>query len=299
MNSRASNCLAARELRTQGKLRWQVGGMTGEDEPKLAGAFFLGPPLPLLGRLYALAEFRGQEIRLVALSPKTGELEWSQQLAVVEAPVGNDGFRRNAGATPSFADGVLVCPTSAGAVVGMDLTTRSLLWGYQYPRVQQYAGDRFVNARLAIYPGTERRSNERWTDATVTIAEGRVLVTPVETDQLYCLSLSDGKELWKRDRAGTVYVACIHDGRAILVGRNSVSAVTMEDSKKAWTADLELPPHSLPSGRGFYSGDHYYLPLTSGEVAKIDLRAGKIVEQSKSRSGAIPGNLVAYRGSVL
>lgn len=299
MNSRASNCLAARELRTQGKLRWQVGGMTGEDEPKLAGAFFLGPPLPLLGRLYALAEFRGQEIRLVALSPKTGELEWSQQLAVVEAPVGNDGFRRNAGATPSFADGVLVCPTSAGAVVGMDLTTRSLLWGYQYPRVQQYAGDRFVNARLAIYPGTERRSNERWTDATVTIAEGRVLVTPVETDQLYCLSLSDGKELWKRDRAGTVYVACIHDGRAILVGRNSVSAVTMEDGKKAWTADLELPPHSLPSGRGFYSGDHYYLPLTSGEVAKIDLRAGKIVEQSKSRSGAIPGNLVAYRGSVL
>ena len=48
-NSRGTNRLAARELRTQGKLKWEVGGLTGEDEPKLAGAFFLGPPLPLAG----------------------------------------------------------------------------------------------------------------------------------------------------------------------------------------------------------------------------------------------------------
>ena len=49
--ARGTNRLAARELRTQGKLKWEVGGVTGEDEPKLAGAFFLGPPLPLLGSL--------------------------------------------------------------------------------------------------------------------------------------------------------------------------------------------------------------------------------------------------------
>ena len=65
VNTRGTNRLAARELRTQGKLKWEVGGVTGEDEPKLAGAFFLGPPLPLLGNLYALAEMKGQEIRLV------------------------------------------------------------------------------------------------------------------------------------------------------------------------------------------------------------------------------------------
>lgn len=298
MASRGTNCLAARELRTQGKLRWQVGGMTGEDEPKLAGAFFLGPPLPLLGRLYALAEFRGQEIRLVVLSPETGALEWSQQLAVVETGVANDSSRRNAGASPSFADGVLVCPTSAGAIVGLDLTTRSLLWGYQYPRVQQYTGDPFAN-RLSVYPGTERRNNERWTDATITIANGRALVTPVETDQLYCLSLVDGKELWKRNRGTTIYVACVHDEHAILVGRNSVVAVHMTDGKPAWPAEITLPPHSLPSGRGFRSGDSYYLPLTSGEVARIDLRSGKLEDRARSRGGIIPGNLVAYRGSIL
>ena len=71
-NLRGTNRLAVRDLRTQGKLKWEVGGLTGEDEPKLAGAFFLGPPLPLLGSLYVLAELKGQEVRLMVLSAKTG-----------------------------------------------------------------------------------------------------------------------------------------------------------------------------------------------------------------------------------
>ncbi len=299
VNSRGTNRLAARELRTQGKLKWEVGGVTGEDEPKLAGAFFLGPPLPLLGHLYVLAEMRGQEIRLLSLAPATGALEWSQQLAVVEQSVTSDGLRRNAGAMPSFADGVLVCPTSAGAVVGIDLTTRSLLWGYQYPRATQYSAERFVNGRLPAYLGSERRGNERWSDATVTVSGGRVLVTPVETDQLYCLNLADGKELWKQNRGSNLYVGCVHRDRVVLIGRNSVSAIRLADGERAWPGDMELPAGSLPSGRGFYSGNFYYLPLTSAEVAKIDLDSGTIEERARSRSGTIPGNLVCYQGSII
>ncbi len=231
VNSRSTNRLAARELRTQGKLKWEVGGVDGGDEPKLAGAFFLGPPLPLLGQLFALAEIREQEIRLVVLSTETGALAWSQQLAVVDPSVTHDSYRRNAGATPSFADGVLVCPTSAGAVVAVDLATRSLDWGYQYPRFQQDAPDRFNAVRFAIYPGSERRTNEHWVDATITIADGRVIVTPVESDQIYCLDLASGKELWKRNRDDSLYVACIHDGRVVLVGRDKI--VALEASPRA------------------------------------------------------------------
>ena len=136
------NRLAARELKTEGKLKWEVGGPNGEDEPKLAEAFFLGPPLALQGRLYAMAEMKGQEIRLVVLSAKTGKLDWSQQLCVVEQNISQDPERRSGGASPSFSDGVLVCPTSAGAIVAVDLTSRSLLWGYQYPRGQQIGNHR-------------------------------------------------------------------------------------------------------------------------------------------------------------
>ncbi len=295
--TRNMNRLAARELRTQGKLKWEVGGATGDDEPKLAGAFFLGPPLPLLGHLYALAELKGQEIRLVVLSAKTGALEWSQQLAVVEGTITTDATRRNAGVTPSFADGVLVCPTSAGAVVAIDSATHSLLWGYQYPRVQQTM-DRFNAVRLSIYPGTERHANEHWVDGSVTISDGHVLLTPVESDQIYCLRLSDGKEVWKQNRGSNLYVACVHRGNVVLVGRNSISAIHLADGQPVWKS-AELPSGALPSGRGFYSGDHYYLPLTTAEVAKFNLQTGQLQQTAKSRSGTIPGNLVCFRGSII
>ena len=108
------NKLTAVELRTQGKLKWVIGGQLGEDEPQLAGAFFLGPPLPLQDKLYVLAEIK-QEIKLCVLDAKTGHLDWSQQVAVVEQNIQMDPYRRLAGCTPSFADGVLVCSTTAGA----------------------------------------------------------------------------------------------------------------------------------------------------------------------------------------
>ena len=105
--------------------------MTGEDEPDLAGGFFLGPPLPLMGQLFVLAELKG-EIRLLALDATNGKLLWFQQIAhVAELTIDRDTNRRLSGATPSFDDGILVCPTAAGACVGIDLATRSLLWGYQ------------------------------------------------------------------------------------------------------------------------------------------------------------------------
>ncbi len=47
------------------------------------------------------------------------------------------------------------------------------------------------------------------------------------------------------------------------------------------------------------SGSHYFLPLSSAEVASIDVPAGKIVARAKSRKGIIPGNLICYKGTVI
>jgi len=55
----------------------------------------------------------------------------------------------------------------------------------------------------------------------------------------------------------------------------------------------------MPSGRGFMSGDRYFLPLDSAEVATIDLAEGKIIHLSKSRKGFVPGNLICYKGRVI
>ncbi|HTQ39949.1 MAG TPA: PQQ-binding-like beta-propeller repeat protein, partial [Pirellulales bacterium] len=298
------NKLTAHELRTQGKLKWEVGGQTGEDEPQLAGAFFLGPPLPLEGKLYVLAEMKSSEIKLCVLDAKTGRLDWSQQVAIVEQNIQQDPLRRLAGCSPSYADGVLVCPTTAGAVVAVDIANRTLLWGYQYQRdgsvlppgamVLRGGGGMWTPAMMQTNPA------ERWLDSTVTLADRYTLVTPLESNELHCLNLIDGKLLWKQPRGENLYVGGVHRGTAVLVGRHQISLLTLADERSAVkTKTVELPAGAMPSGRGFLSGDDYFLPLTSAEVAQIDLNSGKIVAEAKSRKGSIPGNLVCYQGEII
>ncbi|MBL9122688.1 MAG: PQQ-binding-like beta-propeller repeat protein [Planctomycetaceae bacterium] len=294
------NRLTAHEIRT-GKLKWETGGPRGEVELGNAGAFFLGAPLPLMGSVYCLAEVNS-EIRLLALDAKSGKTQWTQQLAVVEVDVLQDPQRRLAGVSPSYSDGILVCPTASGAIIAVDLTTRSLLWGYRYtgmlPNANGMMGRRI--SAMVVYAGRPRDETDRWVDSSLTIADGKVLVTPVESAELHCLNLLDGSLAWKMPRGENLYVAGVHQGRAILVGRNTLTAIQVADKAPAWKPEtIQLPSGSTPSGRGFLSGDHYYLPLSNGEVAAIDLVAGKITSRTKARGNRVPGNLVAYRGQVL
>ncbi len=193
-SSKANNRLVAVDIRT-GKLAWNLGGPVDEYALPMAGAFFLGPPLPLMGQLYVLAEIN-EEIRLLALDAnRRGAVLWSQQLAAVEHNIVMDPLRRMAGASPSYSDGILVCPTSTGAVVAVDLATRSLLWGFRYERPQSVNRYAAVPFRVGRYPGTH--AIQRWADASATVVGGRVLVTPIESQELHCLDLVDGRRRWK------------------------------------------------------------------------------------------------------
>lgn len=294
--SRPFNKLVALDIKRQGALTWIIGGESGMDEPALAGAFFLGPPLALEGRLYVLAEFNG-EIRLLCLASKSGALEWTQTLAVMteQQPVNGDPLRRLSGATPSFANGVLVCPTSGGAVVGVDLATRTLRWGYRYPRWDMS----LAVARFGGFPARRTREQEsessitHWIDSTATIHDGYVLLTPPESDKLHCLDLLTGQAKWAPQPRGELfYVGCVHDGKAILVGRNQVKAIELASGNSAWSAVIDLAGET-PTGRGYYSDHFYYLPVTSSQLLKIDLDKGEIASRVKTE---VPlGNLVCYR----
>jgi outer membrane protein assembly factor BamB len=290
------NKLTAIELRTEGKIKWVIGGASGEDEPKLAGAFFLGPPLPLQDKLYVLAEVK-QEIKLCALDAKTGKLDWSQQIAIVDQNIQYDPFRRLAGCTPSYSDGVLVCPTTAGVIVAVDIANRSLLWAYDYPSTFRF--NPVLMQRQMISPPSQL---DRWQDANVVIADGKVLATPFESSQLHCLNLLDGSPAWKKpvERGDDLYIGGVHAGKVLIVGKRRMTALDLNDGSNAWTkSEIELPSAAMPSGRGFLSGDLYYLPLTSAEVASIDVKEANIVGTAKSRKGTIPGNLVSFRGEII
>jgi outer membrane protein assembly factor BamB/tetratricopeptide (TPR) repeat protein len=295
------NRLAAHDLHT-GKLKWHLGGPADQFALRQAETFFLGPPLPLMGQLYVLAESKGQgAIVLLALDAQTGNLLWSQALAVVERDISEDPLRRMSGVSPSYADGILVCPTSSGAVVAVDLATRSLLWGYRYRRNDIVSRYQPPMGRRFGFGGTYTYAipHSRWADAVAIVADGRVLVTPVESDALHCLNLIDGKLLWSVPRQDDLYVACVHQDRAVVVSAHGIRALSLADGAPAWPNPVALPEGSVPGGRGFLAGSRYFLPLSSAEVMAIDLKAGRIAHVSKARKGNVPGNLICYKGKVI
>ncbi len=112
-----------------GKLKWEVGGRD-EKAGELADSFFLGPPLPLAGKLFVLTE-KNKDLRLACLDPNKGTVLATQTLAAAKDPM-QASTRRMHASHLAHADGILVCPTNAGAVLGIDPMTRTLLWVYGY-----------------------------------------------------------------------------------------------------------------------------------------------------------------------
>lgn len=291
------NRLAAYDIRT-GKLKWEKGGEKGEFELELAGMFFLGPPLPLAGQLYVLAE-ANSEVRLIVLDAKTGSVQWTQTLALVQRPLYSDPIRPYEGLSPSYSDGVLVCPTASGAVVAVDLANRALLWGRLYPGLPGSPNRRAFFGGARVFPANAAEM-ERWTDSLPTVADGRVVLTPAESNEVYCLDLFTGDLLWKRPREDGMYVAAIVSDKAVIVGKRQVVARGLSNGEIEWKTPLPTA-NSSPSGRGFLSKGHYYLPLSTGEVVRMDTSNGRITARATSRSAdqVVPGNLICFRGTVI
>ena len=282
---------------------WELGGRRRPHALRQAETFFLGPPLPLRGQLYVLAEVN-DEIQLLALDADKGKLVWSQQLAVVEHKVYQDPLRRMAGVSPSYADGILVCPTGAGAVAAVDLATRSLLWGYCYSHEQ----DRQCNPPAADDGHAVRRLSWRRRAAAVAGRHGRDRRRPraahARRVRRPVLPEPDRRQAGRgsrcRGRTTCTWPASTR-GKIVLVGRHAVRAISLADGKPAWDGRTVRAARTAAavSGRGFYTGNQYFVPLSTAEVAAVDLDAGKIVQTSKSRKGNVPGNLVCYKGKVI
>lgn len=294
-----SNRLVACELST-GRLSWELGGHRGDAELELAGAYFLGPPLPLGGSLYCLAEVSG-ELRLLVLEAATGELQWWQSLLLSEDPLLQSPERRFSGVGVAAGDGIMVCPTAAGAVIAIDLATRELLWGFRYRKPEPPA-DRnnlvLMRMRQAMMRGGQlTEEEEQWQDSTPVIAAGRVLLTPADSSELFCLRLSDGQLEWSQPRGQGLYLAGVHQHRAIVVSRTQVEAYDLnQNGSPAWKEPVPIP---VPGGRGVRSGRFYYLPLSTDEIATIDLETGRMLVRSPAPDSAAAGNLVAADGGLI
>ncbi len=282
-----------------GQAEWEVGGPRVDNKDPLGGTFFLGSPLPIGEQLFCLGE-RNNEIALLALQSSTGKLEWEQRLVMPELSLLANRERRVMGLSPTSGQGVLICPTASGAVVAVDVTRRMLLWAYEYESTQTeetlvanmawQRGGNLEFSHESIHP------ESRWADCVPIIAQGRVLITPSDSQALHCLDLSTGELQWVVQREQGVYLAGVENGLAIVVGRSQVRAFRLTDGRDAWTTPVSIP---LPAGRGFIAEGRLHLPLSTGEVGTVDLKHGRLIARTPTPGGQTLGNLVSAGGRVL
>lgn len=262
------------------KLVWSQGRSLRAPEPPGDERYFLGPPLPHAGRLFAVAEM-DREIRLVALQAETGEIIWEQPLAAVDRSAVNDGERAFVACEPVPAGDLILCPTQAGVLAAVDYVTGALAWAY-------YDGD------LPLQPQSGRQRNAviargRPGFAPRTLVQrDRVLHLPMNSSQLHCVSRATGTLEWSAPRQRAASIAAVTDDVVVLLEDRSCRALRLQDGSEAWK-------QSLPAvtGTGFAVGTNYLIPLDRGRFALIDLATGNQQAWQPPRPDVALGNLTA------
>ncbi|MEM1225228.1 MAG: PQQ-binding-like beta-propeller repeat protein [Planctomycetota bacterium] len=288
------NTLVALDLATEGKLLWRLGSQETVPTP-FANAFFLGPPLPANGRLYAMVELAGS-IVLVCLHPEDGTEDWRQVLVSAQAGrISLDPIRRVAGAMPTLHQGILICPTGGGATVAVNLADRTLRWINEYQRNQQFN-------RSVIQTNMELSMTElsrRW-NSSAAIASGRdVVLTPVESDRCIVADVLTGKNRFNPTvRLEDLYVAGIRNGQYIVVGPNTISGRRLVDGRILWSTESDLvEPGEGVAGRGVFGRESYFVPTTADELVEVSLTDGSVISRRQVRFPL--GNLVAVNGELI
>ncbi|HEY2249822.1 MAG TPA: PQQ-binding-like beta-propeller repeat protein, partial [Planctomycetaceae bacterium] len=271
------NLLAAFDLAAQGLQvapQWTAGGRDGETGTKanLAGHCFLGPPLCVADRLFAVSE-RRQQLYLSCLKAASGELVWSQVICSVSQPIEADHQRVGMACLPTYAEGVVVCPTQAGVLVAVDSLSGTLLWAASHdddePQLRQ---------QMSSWPYSARRKYAHPGYANLPVVHrSNVVYLPAHSEYIHCLDLASGRLRWRTRRedaepsTATEYVAAATDATVVLIGRRVCRGLAIESGSERWKIRLR----NSPAGRGVRLAARYHVPLDDGGIISLELDSGR------------------------
>lgn len=267
------NRLACYNIQT-GKLVWHVGGQTLAQ----SGTMFLGAPLCIGETIYVLGQ-RAGTIQLLVLESQTGKLIWSQTLCLSYT----DSGPTPVSCTPRLINGMIICPTPVGALIGVNAVTHALVWGNVCGKNLEINGRQVFNSRdfSRITWGHLRE---------IVMAEERIfyLAADNQSTRLVCLDPVTGKTLWTKENPTGF--------ESILAVNNKEVTVKTPDSvlKLGFANGAEISKFPLPptTGLGFRTGNSVVFPhgntLVQYSLETLKEEASSVCHEPERLGNLIP-----------
>ena len=271
------------------RLAWTTETEAGQPDDALHSHVFLGPPTLVGGMAYCLTE-NDDELFAVALDATNGDVLWKQPIALSEHSLLSDRQRSLRAGLPTVTRGLVLCPTNIGLLVAVDAVTGQLRW--HHSSLEPSREPRPARFSAPLPPQHRRQSAFA---PAVYASRDRVVYLPSQSDAIFCLELSSGRELWRSPQPDAEYLAGLADDRLIVVGRGSCRCLSLQTGETQWTAPLD----SVPAGSGLLLADGVLLPLDSGRVLALDLERGRPMGFDFSENGRLMGHLVLASDVVL
>jgi len=246
---------------------WSVNEMNGDV------TCFHGPPTPTKHGLLCQLELN-QALLLAELDPATGAARWSCRICEFESGPSFDD-RRLVHATPiAVASGLAICPTGAGGIAAVDLLSRTVVWGFRYPREPL-----LLRPEVAAHVISNRRRlwAQGWSGGFTGISSDVLVLASPESDSLWGLDSATGAHLWRRPRGDGVDVATLTAEHALVVSRETVTAVRLQDGSADWEMEL-----GAVVGRAIVDGEDLVVPLQTGDLARVSIVDGTVTRTSSS-----------------
>ena len=265
------NRLACYDLVSK-KTLWVTDSNPGSGER----LFFQTPPVRYRDRLYAPVR-KGRAFCIASLDAETGEV-----LETVNVHSGGTTLVRVPVQRPLVVGDQLLHATNAGAVAAFRLPDLEMRWLRRYETRtphQPVPKARKITMRGFGYH-VQTVTLERWKPLRPVVHRGRIIVAPIDSDALVCLSAQTGEVEWMLPRLERGYRSSEFDelvgkigDHLFLVGSHlqCVHAVT---GKRVWERDLAILLEGRREGRGVVHGGRVYIP-DQGKVHVFSAETGE------------------------
>jgi tetratricopeptide (TPR) repeat protein len=140
---------------------------------------------------------------------------------------------------------------------------------------------------------------QRWHSGLAIAADRSVLITPIESDRLFCFDLLTGSPVFRdKPRDQLRYLAGVRGDKFLLVGQQELKAYDLQSGDLRW----QTPPGFLAAGqqiagRGVFGEDDFFVPTTANQLLQVSLQDGAVLSRRTTRYPL--GNLVAAGGEII